>query len=142
VTIIERLLQSRFLRFALVGGAGFFVNEAVLFCVMRVVHLDKYTGWFASFMVAVTFTWWGNRALTFRDVAAGKGLLSEWATFVAANSLGAMANFATYFVLVTFSAWPLANPLIAVAAGTLVGLVFNYAASKHFVFRDQSAKPR
>jgi putative flippase GtrA len=125
-----------------VGGAGFAVNEVALICVMRIAHLDKYTAWFAAFMVAVTFTWWGNRTLTFRDTAAGNRLLAEWATFVAANSLGAAANFATYFVFVTFLPWPFADPVFAVAIGTLVGLVFNYTASKHFVFRDRSAKSR
>jgi putative flippase GtrA len=31
VTLLQRLRDSQFLRFAIVGGLGFFVNEAVLF---------------------------------------------------------------------------------------------------------------
>jgi putative flippase GtrA len=142
VTLVARLLGSRFLRFALVGGAGFVVNEAALAIMLRVGHLDKYSGWLAAFLVAVTFTWWGNRTLTFREVAARKGLLSEWITFLIANSLGAAANFAIYSALVTFAARPFGDPFVAVAAGTLVGLVFNFAASKRFVFPDQSTKSR
>jgi putative flippase GtrA len=142
VNLLERLIQSRFLRFGLVGGAGFVVNWIALAVALRFAHLDKYSGWLAAFLVAVTFTWWGNRTLTFRDMAAKTGLLTEWGTFVVANSLGAVANFAVYSALVTFAAPPIGNPLVAIAAGTLVGLVFNFTASRRFVFRDRSAKPR
>jgi putative flippase GtrA len=142
VTFVERVLGSRFLRFALVGGAGFVVNEVALAIALRLAHLDKYSGWLAAFLVAVTFTWWGNRTLTFRDFAARKGLIGEWAAFLLANSLGAAANFAVYSALVTFAARPFGDPFVAVAAGTLVGLVFNFAASQRFVFRDQSPKSR
>jgi putative flippase GtrA len=135
VSFIQRLFNSRFLRFGLVGGAGFVVNEIALAGALRLGHLDKYTGWLAAFLVAVTFTWWGNRTLTFRSHATRTGLLREWATFVIANSLGACANFAVYFALVALAAAPLNNPLIAIAAGTLVGMVFNYMASLRFVFR-------
>lgn len=141
MTLLARILKSRFLRFALVGGTGFFVNEAALYCVLRLARLDKYSAWLAAFLVAVTFTWWGNRTLTFRDRAAQKGLFAEWGAFVIANSLGAIANFAVYFTLVTFAGSPLNNPLVAVAAGTLIGLVFNYTTSQRFVFRN-SAKAR
>jgi len=135
VTIVERLYGSRFLRFAAVGSAGFVVNWLALAAVLNIAHLDKYSGWFAAFLVAVTFTWWGNRTFTFRDAAAREGLVGEWAAFLVANSLGAAANFAVYSGLVTFAASPLGYPLVAIAAGTLVGLLFNFAASQRFVFR-------
>jgi putative flippase GtrA len=124
----------------MIGSAGFIVNSLALSAVLYLVHLDKYAAWFPAFLVAVTFTWWGNRTLTFRDAAASKGLVQEWGKFVVANSLGAAANFATYFVLIRFAPLPLGYPLVAIAGGTLVGLVFNFAASKRFVFRSSSTK--
>jgi putative flippase GtrA len=136
---LQPLLQSRFLRFALVGTAGFVVNWIVLYLALHFAGLDKYSGWLVSFLVAVTFTWWGNRTLTFREHAARQGLLREWVSFVVANSVGAAVNFATYFALVTFVRPPLGNPLVAIAAGTMVGLVFNFTTSKRFVFRGPSA---
>lgn len=136
-----RLLKSRFLRFSAVGGAGFVVNEAVLHVALA-AGLDRYSSWLASFAVAVTFTWWGNRTFTFHDRAASKGPLLEWATFVVANSVGAAANFAVYSLLVNFAPWPLADPHLALAVGTLVGLVFNFVASQRFVFRRKLAEPR
>lgn len=133
--VLGRIANSRFIRFACVGGAGFVVNEAALYLALR-AGLDRYSGWFVAFAVAVTFTWWGNRTMTFRDRAARDGLFAEWARFVIANSFGAAANFATYSALVNFAPMPAANPYAALAAGTLVGLLFNFVASQRFVFRN------
>jgi putative flippase GtrA len=130
-----RLYQSRFLRFGLVGGAGFFVNEAALFVMLAGVHLDRYTAQIPAFFVAVTFTWWGNRMLTFREHAAKTSLVREWGKFVMANGLGAIANYALYVSLLRFAPYPANIPYFALAAGTLLGLVFNFTMSKRFVFR-------
>ncbi len=131
----KRLHEIRFLRFALVGTAGFAVNEFVLYLVLRFAGLDKYEAWFPAFAVAVTFTWWGNRTLTFRERAATRGVAREWLAFVLASSLGALANLTVYYLLVTYVAAPWGNPLIANVAGTLVGLIFNFTVSSRFVFR-------
>jgi len=133
---VKRLHEIRFLRFALVGTGGFLVNWMALYLALHLARLDKYSGWFAAFLVAVTFTWWGNRTLTFRDRAATRGLAREWLAFLVGNSLGAAANFAVYFLLVTFACTPLGDPLIAIVAGTLVGLIFNFTVSARFVFRE------
>lgn len=136
--IAARLLNSRFLRFGVVGTAGFVVNEAALWAMLAAIGLDRYTAQIPAFFVAVTFTWWGNRALTFRDQAAQSSLVREWAKFVMANGLGAIANYALYVGLIRFAPNPLDIPYVALAAGTLLGLVFNFTMSKRFVFRRSS----
>ena len=133
-----RLWNSRIIRFGLVGTAGFVVNEAALWVMLTLVHLDRYTAQIPAFFVAVTFTWWGNRVLTFREHAAQTSLLREWAKFVVANGLGAVANYLLYASLVGFGPYPVNIPYIALAAGTLLGLVFNFTMSKRFVFRGSS----
>ena len=135
-SIAARLLQARFLRFGLVGGAGFVVNEAALFVVIALVHLGPKLAQIPAFFVAVTFTWWGNRVLTFREHAAQTSLFREWGKFVAANGLGAVVNYAVYVSLLSFAPYPANIPYVALAAGTLVGLVFNFTLSKRFVFRS------
>jgi putative flippase GtrA len=126
---------SQFLRFALVGAAGFVVNEAALWVALHLLHLGKDAGWFFAFLPAVTFTWWGNRSFTFRAHASrgARAMLSEWARFVATNSFGAVVNLAVYELLVHFTA---ADPLLALACGVLAGMVFNYTLSKRLVFRN------
>ena len=120
-----------FLRFALVGAAGFVVNEAALWLALHPLHLGKDAAWFFAFAPSVTFTWWGNRTITFPERASAR-LLREWGRFVAANSLGALANLATYELLIHALAL---NAQIALAAGVLLGLAFNFALSKAVVFR-------
>ena len=133
-----KLAESRFLRFAVVGGAGFVVNEAALWFALNVLSLGKYGAGVFSFLCAVTFTWWGNRLLTFRDEAAvGAGaMLREWAKFVAANSFGFAVNYGVYAGLIALAPGPLNNPYVALACGTAAGLVLNFALSQWLVFRS------
>jgi len=135
--LAKRLHQMRFLRFGLIGAGGFVVDTSVLWLMIHGVGLDKYSGRGVSFMAAVTFTWFGNRTLTFRDRAARTGLLREWAKFVAANAVGGCINLATYTALVTFAPPPASNPFAAVFAGVLAGLLFNFALSSRVVFRHE-----
>ncbi len=135
---LRALLRSRFARFAAVGAAGFVVDEAVLTAGHYVFGLDPYLARALSIFCAMTFTWWGNRTLTFAEHAASGGaaaLAQEWGKFVLANAAGALANYATYTLLVSFVPHPLGHPILATAIGVGVGLVFNFTLSKRFVFR-------
>ena len=136
--LIAKLWSSRFLRFAAVGGAGFFVNEAALLLAKELLHAGDKLSWFIAFAPAVTFTWWGNRTITFHEhkSTGHAGMLGEWARFVATNSLGAVANFAVYALLIGYAPWPLKVPYVALFFGVLVGLVFNFTLSKKLVFRN------
>jgi putative flippase GtrA len=135
VAFARRLAQSRILRFAAVGSAGYFVSAAALWSLHHLVALNYDASYVPAFLVAVTFTWWGNRMLTFREHAARASLAEEWTKFVAASLVGFCANYALYEVLRHFAPAPANNPFVAQAAGTLFGLVFNFTLSKRFVFR-------
>ena len=137
--LIRKLLASRFIRFAAVGGAGFFVNEAALALAHGLLGAGPRLGWFIAFFPAVTFTWWGNRKLTFAEHASDGhiGMLSEWARFVLTNSVGAAANYIVYVLLIGKAPYPLNIPYLALAVGILAGLVFNFTLSKKLVFRKQ-----
>lgn len=133
----ERMIASRFLRFAFVGTLGFVVNEAALWLALRALGLNPYVGGVFSFVVAATFTWWGNRILTFPERAAGsrRAMASEWLRFLAANGLGFLVNYAVYATLISLASRPLNNPFLALAFGTIAGLLFNFTLSNKMVFR-------
>lgn len=135
--IAARIRSSQFLRFAIVGAAGFVVDEGVLWLMHRVIGLDPFSARAISIFSAMTFTWWGNRTLTFSAHAAeGAGaVVKEWLRFVAANALGALINYGTYASLVKFAPAPLNNAYLATAIGVGIGLIFNFTLSKRFVFR-------
>ncbi|CAK0761662.1 GtrA family protein [Azospirillaceae bacterium] len=130
----SRMTKSKFIRFGMVGVVGLVVDSCALILTISVFGLDPYTGRLASFMVAVTTTWFLNRLFTFcKDYETP--IYRQWGMFVAANSLGGVINYSVYAALVT--SWPLvaSAPYLGVAAGSLSGLIFNYTASKKFVFR-------
>jgi len=133
------LLRSPFLRFAGVGAAGFLVDESVLYLGQHALGLGPYLARTISIMTAMTFTWWGNRTITFRDraVEGVPGMAREWMRFVGSNAIGAVVNFSTYVVLINFAKAPLSNYYIATACGVAIGLVFNFTLSKYFVFRAE-----
>lgn len=133
------MIASRFLRFALVGAAGFLVNEAALWLALRVLGFNAYIGGIFSFVIAATFTWWGNRTLTFPERAAGSpgGVVAEWMRFVAANGFGFVVNYSVYASLISLAPRPLNSPFLALAFGTIAGLLFNFTLSSKMVFREQ-----
>lgn len=124
--------SRQFLRFAVIGAAAFLVDAAALYLVRGTLGL--YAGRVLSFFVAVSFTWALNRRFTFAGAAAAPWL-RQWLQFVGANGIGAVVNFAVYAMLVTVVPCIATHPVIAVGAGSLSGLGFNFTASKHWVFR-------
>ena len=59
----------------------------------------------------------------------------QWARFVAVNAFGGAVNYAVYAALIASGDPFTAHPALAVAAGSLSGLFFNFTASKKLVFR-------
>ncbi len=75
------------------------VDETVLTILHYLIGLDRYSARAISIFCAATFTWWGNRNLTFAEHAATGGageLAREWFKFMLANGVGALVNYAAY----------------------------------------------
>jgi putative flippase GtrA len=119
--------------FTLVGGAGFVVDAGVLLLLIHFVGMDVYVSRLLSWLVAATFTWWLNRTLTFRY--QGGRLLRQWLMFLAANSGGGLINIGVSSALIALTLTPVA----AVACGSLSGLLWNFLASRRFVFRRRAS---
>ena len=120
-----------FLRFAFVGVAGFLVDAGALTLALS-LGADLYTGRIFSFFCAVTATWYMNRIYTF--ASRDPRLLREWGHFVSANAVGGLINYATYALLVSTIGFFASYPIIAVAAGSLAGLLWNFTVSHKLVF--------
>src|SRR5262249_28092531 len=88
-------LPTQFLRFALVGCAGFVVDATVLTVAIELFGAGRYLGRVFSYLAAATVTWALNRNYTFRE-QRNERLLREWAKFLASNAIGGFVNYATY----------------------------------------------
>lgn len=126
-------LGRQALRFAVGGVFGLVVDIAVLQLALW-LGTGFYAGRAVSFLAAASATWAFNRRYTF-GVASGRPLAREWAHYVTLMLAGGAVNYAVsalcYAYLEPVRAWP----ALAVAAGSLAGMVINFASSKWLVFR-------
>ncbi|MDA8151232.1 MAG: GtrA family protein [Acidithiobacillus sp.] len=127
--------KTEFVLFSLAGVAGFLVDASIVWAFTS-AGVDPLTAQAVAFTVAVTVTWLLNRRFTFAHHASPHWL-REWLHYVAANSVGAVVNNGVYALLVLTVAMFSKEPVLAVAAGSLAGLVFNFTASRALVFRPR-----
>jgi putative flippase GtrA len=136
LSLFARLWQTQFARFAVIGTAAFVVDASALYAALW-IGLGFYAGRAISYLLAATFTWYGNRRITFTDShAEGAGpAAAEWLKFLVANLGGGAVNYSIYAALIASFAIVRAYPVLGVAAGSLAGLVVNFTLSKFVVFR-------
>lgn len=129
----SRPIARRFVRFTVTGVVAAGVDMAVLTLFVRWIEFDLYSARVASYLAAATTAWWMNRRTSFADRSSSNRAL-EWLRYLAANLLGGTINYAVYAALVSASALFAQHPFLAVAAGSLSGLLSNFAMSQRYVF--------
>lgn len=124
--------------FGISGVIGLLVDIAVLYAIKGL--LGPYVGRLVSFFAAVLATWLVNRSVTFSQRPSGLSLMSEFVRYVVLMIGGGLVNYAVFaFLVYQFSAVN-EQPVWGVAAGSIVGMGFNFLSSRKMIFR-QSAKP-
>lgn len=126
-------IPPRFVLFMGIGGLGVFVHMAVLAIFLKAEGSAFVTAQSAAAVTAMTFNFFLNNALTYRDKRL-KGfwpVLGGLLSFYLVCSVGAVANvgIANFMFRHAYS-WYLSG-----VAGILVGAVWNYAASSIFTWR-------
>ena len=130
-------MKRQLIRFLFAGGVGFFVDTAVLY-LMIWLGLGYFAGRAISFLCAVWATWQLNRRFTFAS-SRKQSAWAEWVRYLAAMPIGGGVNYAAYSAVVSMlhpAPW---LPLLAVAAGSIAGLVVNFATAKWWVFKHASS---
>jgi putative flippase GtrA len=134
--IIDLMHRRQFSKFVLVGAVGFCIDAGLLTLLMQL-------GWeilparAISFMSAATGTWGLNRVWTFKYKECFE-LHKEYIFYIATQVIGACINLSVFFVLIEVYPMLTSIPLIPLAFGAVVSLVFNYTVSKVYVFKGQS----
>lgn len=145
-TLAERLgpqrmhLAAEFLRFGVVGVAGFVVDAGVLTLALT-AGLGPYGGRVLSYLAAASATFALNRAWTFRGRENNARPMRQWALFLLVNLAGFACNYGAYAALVATVPVVAAWPQIGVAAGALAGMVGNFLLSRRFVFGSSAPAP-
>lgn len=130
----------RLLRFGIVGTVAFAVDAGCLWLAANRLGFGLYSGRAISFVTAATVAWYLNRRFTFRDRGNGERSHRQWIRYMLASLVGAAANVGSYALLVYSVPAFAHNPTLAVAAGSIAGMLVNFSAYSLFVFRSASSR--
>lgn len=135
-----KLLPEGFPAFVVVGGIGFIIDASILATLVHGYGWGDYTARIVSFAVAVTVTWYLNRRYVF---AARKTLSrrSEYSRYLAVQLTGMTINFLVYSLCIASSQVMDSWPVLALAVGSAVALLFNYVGARMFVFLGRAGQP-
>jgi dolichol-phosphate mannosyltransferase len=126
------IIPARFVSFTLVGSVGVVVHFLALILVYKLLGSDFILGQAVATLVAMTSNFLLNNLSTFSDRSLhGWSLLRGWMSFVAACSIGAVANVGIAGVLFSQDVdW-----VLSALAGALVGSVWNYATTAVYTWK-------
>jgi putative flippase GtrA len=124
---LERVV-GQFLRFGVVGVLGFFVDTATVYALR--FPLGLYAAGACAYVTAASANWLLNRVWTFRATSGDQPAARQWVLFVLANGVGFILNRGTFFFLVATVPLCVVYPVLAVAAGSVAGMLVNFALSR------------
>lgn len=128
---MRRTLVDQVARFVVVGTVGFVIDGGLLYLLVR-SGVDPYLARAFSFPPAVTATWYLNRVWTF---AARQGAARrQYARYLAVQLVGALSNYGVYAAILSLGHRSAEGALAALAAGSIAGLVINFAGARALVF--------
>ena len=139
ILLLSRLgFSETFIRFGIVGTLGFCWDTGTVYGLRPFTNL--YVAGTCGFLVSATVNWAINRLWTYRHHQHSAPHV-QWARFITANAIGFVFNRGAYFILISKYFIVTAKtdifytqPVLAIAAGSISGLFFNYFLSKRFVF--------
>lgn len=127
---LTRPEHARFARFALVGGAGFFIDTGVLAALLHGIGLDPFSARAVSISAAALSTWRLNRMLTFGASPASQ--VTEAMRYGGVAGAAAALNYALYALALLLA--PGLPPVGAVVIATAMAMTFSYLGYSRYVF--------
>ena len=133
------MISTKLARFSVVGGLGFLVDASVLTVLVKLAGFGLYSSRAVSFLLAVSVTWLANRFWTF-GTAGHQRRGREYAGYIVVQVLGALINLGVYVYCIESFAWMGRYPVVPLAIGAALALVFNFYFSNRLVFRHGSTR--
>ena len=125
----DNRLAPQFMRFLVAGGVAFVTNITVLTLFALVMH--PIAAQLLAFPIVVVVAYWCNRRFTF---GSNEPWPWELWKYVLANLTGYAVNNGIYVLLVLTSPFIATWPQIALIAGSLAGVGFNFVLARKVVF--------
>ena len=124
---------ARFLRFCLVGVAGFVADAGVLKLLVHLTGANPIAARLPSFAFAVLVTFELNRRWAFGAIRHGS-ILAAFAAYVSVQGVGFLSNLAVYTALILWLPAPFDAPLLCLAIASVAALLVNYSGARRLVF--------
>ena len=118
----------------MVGVVGFAVDGAVLQLLVSAASWSPYAARVLSFPAALTANFFLNRAWTFGALRMSPA--RAYGAYGAIQLIGALINLLVFTLCLLLAPALYAHPLLALAIGSGVAMLFNYYASRRLVFRS------
>lgn len=126
-------MRSELARFAVVGAVGFAVDAGVLQLLVAAAAWSPFAARALSFPVALTSTFILNRIWTFQGLRMSTA--RAYGAYGAIQLVGALINLLVFSICVLLAPSLYERPVIALAIGAGVAMLFNFYTSKRLVFR-------
>jgi putative flippase GtrA len=128
----------QFLRFCVVGAAGFLADAGVLALLHYGIGLGPLGARAISAPLAVFLTFNLNRSWAFS--AGRRSFLQGMALYSTVQCAGLLSNLAIYSFAIIAMPSPLNEPMVAFATASAMALAINYAGSRFIVFSRPPGK--
>lgn len=127
---IDKFLIYKFLKFAVVGFSGVFVDFGITFLCKEKIKLNKYVSNAIGFVCAATSNYILNRIWTFQST--NEDVATEYGSFMIVSAIGLGINSLTLYILTDKLKWNFYfSKIFAIGVATL----WNFFANLMFTFR-------
>lgn len=126
-------MRTELARFAVVGAVGFCVDAGIMQLLFSAAGWSPFLARAVSFPAALAATFALNRAWTFR--ALRLPLAHAYGAYGAIQVIGAVINLSVFSLCLLLVPALRAWPVVALALGAGVSLLFNFYATRSLVFR-------
>lgn len=119
--------------FGIAGVIGYFIDVAITSLLIPLFGV--YVARIPAFVAAATSTWIVNRSLTFKNLKSRhSSLRKEYLHYLSLMIGGAIVNYTVYAVAITFLEGAAYDIYLAVALGSLAGMMVNYLLSRRYIY--------
>lgn len=128
----DRLIQSSFGKFIIVGSTGFVLDSGLTVLFMHTFGYSPLVARMFSFLFVSLFCWQLNRRWAFAVTHGAH--LREYGRYFAINLVAAALNLTVYSVMIDTLPHSISGTVLAVAIGTLSGVGISFTGMRHWVF--------
>lgn len=133
VKLLSIKITQEFLKFGIIGTSAL-ILEVLLISILFKIGIDLKLTRIVSIPLAILFTWYLNRTITFKSRNPKK--IRQYGKYLFVILLGISINYSVYlYVLGLFKIFNYSY-IIALCFGSVSSMFFNFFLSKYVIFKN------